>query len=150
MMRFAVVVALATIFAGLPAQAQDAAPAPDMQTALCADFNGAADPSPYVSYIEGYASARGSEGSAGAHVASVRQACEAQPDVGFLSMVAATAPAPLASAGQGMGPTSCSAPPTTTCSGCSVSCDAGQQAVCRAGRDFGSVRCATRARCICE
>ena len=94
MMRFAVVVALATIFAGLPAQAQDAAPAPDMQTALCADFNGAADPSPYVSYIEGFASARGSEDTAAAHVASVRQACEAQPEVGFLSMVTATAPAP--------------------------------------------------------
>lgn len=150
MMRFAVVAALATIFAGLPAMAQESAPAPDMQTALCADFNGAADPSPYVSYIEGYASARGSEGSAGAHVSSVRQACAAQPDVGFLSMVAATAPAPLAATGPGMGPTSCSAPPTTTCGGCSVSCEAGQQAVCRAGRDFGAVRCATRARCICE
>lgn len=150
MMRFAAVVTLATIFAGLPALAQEAAPAPDLQTALCADFNGAADPSPYVSYIEGFASARGSEASAGAHLAAVRQACQAQPEVGFLSMVTATAPAPLASAGPGRGPTSCAAPPTTTCSGCSVSCDAGQQAVCRAGRDFGAVRCATRARCICE
>ena len=77
MMRFAVVVALATIFARLPALAQEPAPAPDMQTALCADFNGAADPSPYVSYIEGYASARGSDGSAGAHARAGRtsQAC---------------------------------------------------------------------------
>lgn len=150
MMRFAAVVALATIFLGLPAQAQDAAPVPDLQTARCADFTGAADPSPYVSYIEGFASARGSEASAPAHVASVRQACASQPDVGFLSMVAATAPAPLASTGPGLGPTSCSAPPTTTCSGCSVSCEAGEQAVCRAGRDFGAVRCATRARCACE
>lgn len=152
MMRFAAVVALATIFAGMPALAQEPAPAPavDLQTARCADFNGAADESPYVAYVEGFASARGSEGSSAAHLASVRQACASQPEVGFLSMVTATAPAPLAAVGPGQGPTSCTAPPTSTCNGCSVSCEAGKQAVCRSGRDFGSVRCATRARCACE
>jgi len=144
------VLALATIFAGMPAQAQNAAP--DLQTARCVDFTSASDDSPYVSYIEGYANARagGNDPNASAHVDATRQACQGQPDVGFLSMVAATAPAPLAAVGPGVGPTSCSAPPTTTCSGCSVGCDAGQQAVCKSGRDFGAVRCATRARCACE
>lgn len=150
LMRFAAVVALATIFVGMPAQAQDQAAAPDLQMARCVDFTNASDDSPYVSYIEGFATARGSAETAGDHVAAVRQACQGQPDVGFLSMVEVTAPAPMAVAAAPVGPTSCSAPPTTTCGGCSVSCDAGQQAVCKAGRDFGTVRCATRARCICE
>jgi hypothetical protein len=148
LMRFAAVVALATIFAGLPAQAQEQAAAPDIQTARCVDFTSASDDYPYVSYVQDFASARGNAATAAGHVEALRQACQSLPDVGFVSMVEATAPAPLAAAG--MGPTSCSAPPTTTCGGCSVSCDAGQQAVCRAGRDFGAVRCATRARCICE
>lgn len=149
-MRFAAVFALATIFAGAPALAQQAAPAPDLQTATCADFNQASDDTPYVAYVTGFASARGSDATAGAHVASVRQACAGQPEVGFLSMVAATAPAPLAAVGNNTGPTSCSAPATSSCAGCSVSCDAGEQAVCKAGRNFGAARCATRARCACE
>jgi hypothetical protein len=146
------VLALATIFGGQAAMAQDAAPAPDLQTALCADFNGASDATPYVNYVEGFANARagGSDPNAGAHVEAVRQACLAQPEVGFLSMVAATAPAPLAAVGTNAGPTSCSAPPTSACPGCAVSCSAGQQAVCKAGRNFGAARCATRARCSCE
>lgn len=148
LMRFAAVVALATIFAGLPVQAQDPPAAPDLQTARCLDFTSASDDAPYLLYIEDFAEARGTLPSAGNHVATVRQACLAQPEVGFLSMVSATAPPPRAAAGTG--PTSCSAPVTATCGGCSVSCDAGQQAVCKAGRDFGTVRCATRARCICE
>ncbi|GAB2489619.1 hypothetical protein [Arenimonas alkanexedens] len=151
-MRFAAMVALATIFAGFPAHAQEQAATspPDMQMARCVDFTSAADDSPYTLYIKGFADARGSAASAGMHTASVRQACQSQPEVGFLSMVAATAPAPMAAVGAGVGPTSCSAPATTTCTGCSVACDAGQQAVCKSGRDFGSVRCATRSRCICE
>lgn len=150
LMGFAATLVLATIFAGQPAQAQ--AQAPDLQTALCSDFNGASDDTPYVTYIEGYANARagGSDPNASAQVEAVRQACESQPEVGFLSMVAATAPAPLAAVAGNSGPTSCSAPPTSACQGCSVSCDAGQQAVCKSGRNFGAARCATRARCSCE
>lgn len=154
MMRFAAMVALATLLAGLPAQAQEQAQAqaaaPDMPMARCVDFTSATDDSPYVLYIEGFASARGSADTAAAHVDAVRQACLGQPEVGFMSMVEVTAPAPMAAVPAYSGPTSCSAPATTTCSGCSVSCDAGQQAVCKAGRDFGSVRCASRARCACE
>jgi hypothetical protein len=123
LMRFAAVVALATIFAGLPVQAQEQA-APDMQTATCGQFTSASDDSPYVAFVQDFAASRGSAATAASHVDAVRQACQSLPEVGFASMVEATAPAPMAAAG--LGPSSCSAPPTTTCGGCSVSCEAGR------------------------